>query len=203
MDGIAAVLFFSIVLFLFCIIAHEVEEIVFQHEWVQKNAPALKQRFPKLEKVFDHLLTMDTKAFAFAVIVESIVIVLAIYLSIQRGWDLFLFGIFLAYTLHLLVHIIQGCLIRRYVPGMETSATQNPSIGFFSYIYTSIVCRHYVPGLITAGILFPICAFCTCIWGSFNLEILSFLLSGLAGICFLSLNLLFSHWIGKKISSLF
>lgn len=180
MDGIAAVLFFSIVLFLFGIIAHEVEEIVFQHEWVQKNAPALKQRLPKLGKVFDHLLTMDTKAFAFAVIAESIVIVLAIILSTRMGWFLFLFGISFAYTLHLLVHIIQGCLIRRYVPG-----------------------RHYVPGLITAGILFPICAFCTCIWGSFNLGILSFLLSGLAGICFLSLNLLFSHWIGKKISSLF
>lgn len=161
-------------------IAHEVEEILTQHDWMQRNAATLKQRFPKLEKEFDHLLTMDTKAFAFAVIAESIVIVLAIILSTRMGWFLFLFGISFAYTLHLLVHIIQGCLIRRYVPG-----------------------RHYVPGLITAGILFPICAFCTCIWGSFNLGILSFLLSGLAGICFLSLNLLFSHWIGKKISSLF
>ncbi len=174
MDGIAAVLFFSIVLFLFGFIAHEVEEIVFQHKWVQKNAPTLKQRFPKLEKVFDHLLTMDTKAFAFAVLEEAIVIVLAIYLSIQRGWDLFLFGISFAYTLHLLVHIIQG-----------------------------IIFHGYIPGLVTACILFPICAFCTCIWGSFNLDILSFILAGLAGACFLLLNLLFSHWIGKKISSLF
>lgn len=180
MDGIAAVLFFSIVLFLFGIIAHEVEEIVFQHKWVQKNAPALKQRFPKLEKVFDHLLTMDTKAFAFAVLEEAIVIVLAIYLPLHMNWtDIIPIGIFLAYTLHLLVHIIQGIIFHGYIPGLVTACITFPIYAYVIYFFISI--SNY----------------------SSYTDAFPFILAGLAGSCFLLLNLLFSHWIGKKISSLF
>lgn len=180
MDGIAAVLFFSIVLFLFGIIAHEVEEIVFQHKWVQKNAPALKQRFPKLEKEFDHLLTMDTKAFAFAVLEEAIVIVLAIYLPLHMNWtDIIPIGIFLAYTLHLLVHIIQGIIFHGYIPGLVTACITFPIYAYVIYFFISI--SNY----------------------SSYTDAFPFILAGLAGSCFLLLNLLFSHWIGKKISSLF
>lgn len=194
-----------IIIFIIGFIVHEGEEIIFQREWMLKNAAALSQRLPKLKRVFDHLLTLDTKAFTIAVIEESVVIALAIFLPIcmQMDYPLICFGLFCAYTLHLLVHIIQGCLIRKFVPGLETSVLQTPNYGFFTYIYASIIYRHYVPGLATACILFPIFVCITSIYGSsIDADALSFVLAGLVGICFLLINLLFSHWLGKKISSL-
>jgi hypothetical protein len=181
MEGIVGVFFLIFVFFLSVLgfIAHEVEEILTQRDWVLKNAATLKQRFPKLAKVFDHLLTLDTKAFAFAVIEEAIVIVLAINLSIRMDWFLFLFGIFFAYTLHLLVHIIQGIIFRGYVPGLVTTCIFFPFYAYIIYLYIS------VPDFVG------------------DTDPLSLLLAGLAGACFLLVNLLFSHWLGKKISSLF
>lgn len=194
-----------IIIFMVGFVFHELEEIIFQREWMMKNAATLAQRLPKLGRVFDHLLTLDTKAFAFAVIEETIVIALAIFLPLYMHMDcpLICFGLFFAYTMHLLVHIIQGCLIRRFVSGMEPSVLQYLNFGFFSYIYASIIYRHYVPGLATACILFPIFVCITWVYGSsIDADVLSFVLAGLAGICFLLVNLLFSHWLGKKISSL-
>lgn len=161
-------------------IAHEVEEILTQHDWMQRNAATLKQRFPKLEKEFDHLLTMDTKAFAFAVLEEAIVIVLAIYLPLHMNWtDIIPIGIFLAYTLHLLVHIIQGIIFHGYIPGLVTACITFPIYAYVIYFFISI--SNY----------------------SSYTDAFPFILAGLAGSCFLLLNLLFSHWFGKKISSLF
>ncbi len=176
MDGIAAVVFIVLFLLGLGFIAHELEEIIVQHKWMMRNAATLKLRFPKLKRLFEHLLTLDSKAFFFAVIEETIVLALVIFFSLSKGWSLLFFGIFFAYALHLLVHIIQGILF-----------------------------RGYVPGLVTACIFFPI-------FSCFSLSIFAFYKSsdaialvaaGLAGICFLLVNLLFSHWLGKKISSLF
>jgi len=89
---------------------------------------------------------------------------------------------------------------------METAAPQNTSLSFFTYIFASIIYRHYVPGLATACVLFPLFVCFIYLYVSFFYncaDALSLLLAGLAGACFLLVNLLFSHWFGKKISSLF
>lgn len=174
MDGIVGAIFIFILLLVIGFVAHEIEEIYVQRKWMLKNEATLKQRFPKLRKVFDHLLSMDTIAFTFAVLEESVVLVLIIFAFINNGeigdfGIMFLCGLFFAYTMHLLVHIIQGIIFRGYVPGLVTSIIQFLIFGPFLLFYFK--------------------------------EIHLFL-AGLAGVCFLFLNLLFAHWLGKKVSNL-
>ncbi|MBP5455309.1 MAG: HXXEE domain-containing protein [Paludibacteraceae bacterium] len=174
MHGIEGALFILLLLFIIGFITHEVEEILVQRKWMLKNEATLKQRFPMLRKVFDHLLSLDTKAFVIAVIEEFIVVALII-ISIsylEKAINIYFLpiqGIFFAYTLHLLVHIFQGIIFRGYVPGLVTAILQFLIFGPFLVFYFHDI---------------------------------RLFLAGLAGVCILFLNLLFAHWLGRKVSSL-
>lgn len=75
----------------------------------------------------------------------------------------------MAFSIHLLLHIIQAIILRCYVPGLFTSLLLIP----YSYL----------------GI--------QSIWYAMNgVELLFW---SMAGVLFMIINLIVAHWIGKKV----
>jgi hypothetical protein len=102
---------------------HELEEIIFLPSWLQKNRSMLAGRFPKLSKyVLNKIGNISTSAFALAVFEEYVIIILitisAIYFNFYHLW----IGVFMAFSIHLIVHIAQWLIVRKYVPFIATSA---------------------------------------------------------------------------------
>lgn len=169
MSGLIVLLFVLPLPIVFII--HDVEEALFQHKWMLKNKESLSDRFPKLRKLIDDLSRLNTKAFWIAVIEELLVLLLVtIYVLIQGKYAKEVWvAVFIAFAFHLIVHIIQGIIIRGYVPGLITSMLLLP---YVSYGLWSI-------------------------W--LGMSIIHLFLYSIAGIVFMILNLRFSHWIGKMI----
>ena len=151
-------------------ILHDTEEAIVQHRWVLSHREALALRFPKLRPVIEHLSNIGTKAFVVAAMEELIVLIVATCYVLTGGtystqiWS----ALFLAFSLHLFVHLVQAILFRGYVPGVVTSLIVLP---YSLYGLWSI-------WLITSGIEFMLLAIC--------------------GIVFIGVNLKFAHWLGMK-----
>ena len=152
-------------------VIHDLEEILFQHRWMLKNKESLSERFPKLRKLIDNLARMNTKAFCVAVL-EELLVLLAVtaYVLCQgeyakEAWV----AVFIAFSFHLIVHVIQGIIIRGYIPGLVTSILLLPYISYGLW----------------------------CIW--LGVPTLQLFICSVAGIIFMLLNLRFSHWIGKLL----
>ncbi len=115
---------------------HDFEEIIMFKPWLTNNRDELKQRFPK----FEHFLArrnyfnLSTSGFAVAVLHEFILISLITILSLRYDTYYWWFGAFSVYTLHLLVHIIQWLIYRKYIPVIITSVLTLPYC-----IYTFII----------------------------------------------------------------
>jgi len=116
-------------------IVHDAEELLTQRKWIQKYGPELAERFPKARPILEHLGKMTTKAFAIAAFEELVVILLAMYLLFvdktgHLSFSVFYFylycGLYYAFILHTLVHIVQCFVVGHYVPGLVTSILMIP-----------------------------------------------------------------------------
>ena len=152
-------------------ILHDTEEAIVQHRWMLAHREALALRFPKLRPVIEHLSNIGTKAFVVAAMEELIVLIVATCYVLTGGtystqiWS----ALFLAFSLHLFVHLVQAILFRGYVPGIVTSLLFMP---------------YAIYGLWG-------------IW--LTTTIVEFFLMILCGILFMIANLKFAHWLGMKI----
>ena len=79
------------------------------------------------------------------------------------------FALFIAFSFHQLVHIIQAIILQSYVPGLITSVLLLP----YSYLGMQSI------------------------W--YAMSGVELLLWGVAGIIFMAMNLIFAHWIGKTL----
>ena len=153
-------------------ILHDTEEVIVQHRWMLAHRESLASRFPKLSPVIGHLSQLGTKAFAIAATEELIVIAVATCYVLVGGicatqiWS----ALFLAFSLHLLVHFAQAILLQGYVPGVATSLLLLPYSVYGAWS----------------------------IW--LTTSAVEFLLLALCGILFMVANLKFAHWLGMKIS---
>ena len=152
-------------------ILHDTEEAIVQHRWVLSHREALALKFPKLRPVIEHLSNIGTKAFVVAAMEELIVLIVATCYVLTGGtystqiWS----ALFLAFSLHLFVHLGQAILFRGYVPGIVTSLIFMP---------------YAIYGLWS-------------IW--LTTTVVDFLLMALCGILFMIANLKFAQWSGMKI----
>jgi Protein of unknown function with HXXEE motif len=115
---------FSIIVYLLPLVfmLHDFEEIIFFKPWICRNKVYLKQRFPKIaDKLLPHFENLSVSAFSFAVAEEFLIIsavtIYAIHSDNYYAW----IGLFLAFSIHLVAHIIQWIIIRRYIPCIVTS----------------------------------------------------------------------------------
>lgn len=151
-------------------IVHDAEETITQHKWMIRHKESLLERFPKAKAMILTLSSLSTKGFAIAAFEELLVLLLATsYILIGGTFAVEIWSaLFVAFSLHLLVHIGQ-----------------------------SIIIRGYVPGLVTSILLLPYsCLGMQSIWNYMSYA--EIILCGITGIIFMVANLRFAHWLGLK-----
>jgi hypothetical protein len=101
---------------------HEFEEIVFMKWWIRKNSESILLKFPRLgERIIQQQKSLSTEQFTLIVAEEFIIVFLIIIISaLTSNYNLYL-GLVFAYSIHLLVHIIQSIVIWQYTPAIVTS----------------------------------------------------------------------------------
>lgn len=101
---------------------HEFEEIIFFESWIKKNKGYLSEQYPKLAKRFlSHIESLSVPVFAVAVAEEFLLLSIVTVLSVIFNWYLIWLAIFMGYFIHLLIHMVQCCVFRRYIPGIYTT----------------------------------------------------------------------------------
>ena len=114
------------VLFMF----HDMEEIVGAEKWLRSNLDEIITVHPGAGRILKVYRNVTTAGFAAAVYEELIVLLLvcvAAEFTDITFFDGLWFGALAAFTLHLIIHIGQAALIRRYIPSLITSVICLPS----------------------------------------------------------------------------
>ena len=151
-------------------VIHEAEEVLVQHGWMKAHRADLERRFPWARDILAHLSRLGRRAFAIAALEELLVLSLATCYVLVGGtcsmqvWS----ALFMAFSLHLLVHVAQAVAVGGYVPGLATSLLLLP---FAAYGLWSI-------------------------W--LAMGCLEFMAWGLAGVAFMVANLRLAHWLGSR-----
>ena len=159
------------VLFILAFIVHDGEEIAMEHKWVMSHGDALCARFPMLHRLFNHLRRMSTKAFAIAVMEElAVLVAITVYALVGGPYGIELWSVaFMAFSIHLVVHVVQSIIVRGYVPGFVSSILLLP----FSYLGMKDICQTFTTSQL--------------------------LLYGAIGVVIMVANLAFAHWLGMKM----
>ena len=159
-------------LFILAFIIHDGEEIAMEHKWLLAHGDALCEKHPKFRRMLNHMRQMNTKAFAIAVLEELIMlVVITVYVFWGGPYVVELWtAVFMAFSIHLIVHIGQSIVVRGYVPGFVTSILLLP----FSYLGMKSI------------------------WNTFSMAQL--LLWGIIGLIIIAANLTFAHWLGIKMT---
>lgn len=101
---------------------HEFEEIIFFKSWIEKNKDDLSERYPKLAKrLLSRIEGLSVPAFTVAVAEEFLLLSIVTVLAVIFNWYLLWLAVFMGYFIHLLVHMVQSCVFRRYIPGIYTT----------------------------------------------------------------------------------
>lgn len=96
---------------------HEYEEIIMFQNWLGNNRNELKRRFPKFEQFLAHRGHFDYSTATFAVgtahefILISAISFCSIWLDAYQWW----FAAFAGYSVHLIVHLAQWAIYRKYI----------------------------------------------------------------------------------------
>lgn len=122
---------------------HEMEEIIGFKIWLDKNIDIVK-RYNKISMIYQNY---SNEGFSVAVLEEYLLYILVTGVSIFLKMYIIWVGAFIAFSGHLLVHIIQSIVIKRYVPALVSSIILLPISVFlinevirtFRYTFSSIV----------------------------------------------------------------
>jgi len=117
---------------------HEYEEIIMFRRWLVRNRDELRKRFPKLEAflarqgIFDYSTATFAVGTAHEFLLLSVISFCAVWQEAYQWW----FAVFMGYSVHLLVHIAQWAVYRKYVPVIVTSLLTLP---YCIYSFTEFV----------------------------------------------------------------
>lgn len=153
-------------------ILHDTEEIITYHRWIIAHRQTLIQKFPRLRSMFNYMADFSTSSFIWAALEELLVLLLVTaYFLLDGAYSLQIWSaIFIAFSLHLVLHVGQSCILKGYVPGVISSLLLLP----YSVHVVQRVCT--------------------------RMETWELIAWGLMGLVFIAINLKFAHWLGAKIS---
>lgn len=137
-------------------IFHDFEEIIFLKPWINKNRIPLLEKYPKIaEKILSYVDKLSTSAFALAVFEEFILLCIITFTAIYFNYYALWLAVFMAFSIHLSVHIIQWIVVRRYIPAIVTTIMTLPySIyGFNVILDTSLFSNGEIILWTIAGII--------------------------------------------------
>lgn len=137
-------------------IIHDMEEIMGFELWLKKNRTLLDRKYPKISSTYK---PYSTEGMAAAVMEEMMLcLVICIISRFTEFYGLWL-GTFVAYTIHLIVHIGQTIVIKKYIPAVITSIICLPlsiwfiavSISTLSYSISQVFAYSLIGIVIIAG----------------------------------------------------
>ena len=96
---------------------HEYEEIIMFKNWLANNRDELKRRFPKFERFLAHRGHFDYSTATFAVGAAHEFILVSL---------IFFCATFAGHSAHLIVHLAQWAIYRKYIPVIITTILTLP-----------------------------------------------------------------------------
>ena len=128
---------------------HEMEEIIGFRIWLDKNRDIVS-KYNKLSILYQNF---SNEGFSIAVLEEYLLCIIITCISIFFKTYIVWIGAFIAFSLHLLVHILQSIIIKRYIPALASSIILLPisifliskaiytfKYTFFSIVISSVLC---------------------------------------------------------------
>ena len=154
---------------------HDFEEIIFFKTWINKNRNYLTERFPKIATQFlPRIGNLSTAGFALAVAEEFVLLNLITLGSVIFDNYVLWLAAFMGFFVHLLIHIGQWIILKRYIPAIGTT--------FFALIYCAFTLH-----IIIANNIF---------------QLSEIALWTMIGMVIVGLNVIFAHvlagWFDKK-----
>ena len=161
-------------LFPIAFMLHDFEEIIVLPKWMARNANILRTRFPFLKKQIAQLQGLSMPGFVIAVAEEFIIISgVSVYAVLTQHYFLWM-ALFLAFGIHLLIHILQFIILKRYIPA----------------IVTSFLCLPYAVYV------------CSVFYSEEIFTLIEFVFAGVVGLVAMVLNLQLAHVLGRKLDTL-
>lgn len=113
----------NLILFLFPIVfmIHEFEEIIMVEKWMRKHRDELSERFPIMTKRLEWLTRIDTRSFTVIVAEEFLIVSTLTVTSILTENIICWYCAFAAFGIHLLVHLLQFFICKKYIPAITTT----------------------------------------------------------------------------------
>ena len=115
---------YSLIIWLLTIVfmIHDFEEIIFFKPWINRNKDYLTKKFPKISKRFlPRMENLSTSAFTLAVAEEFLLLSLITVGSVLFDNYLLWLAAFMGFFVHLLVHLGQWIILKRYIPAIYTT----------------------------------------------------------------------------------
>lgn len=141
-------------LFPLLFIFHDMEEVIGYGLWLRKNRSFLDKKYPKISNTYKPYSTEGMAA-----VMEELVLCLVVCIITRvSGFYGLWFGAFVAYTVHLIVHIGQSVVMKMYIPALITSVICLPisvwavamSVGLLEYTALKII-LYTVLGTVAVG----------------------------------------------------
>lgn len=115
-------------------VIHDFEEIIMFKPWLRKNREMLQVRFPRLAARFlPHFETLSTFSFAFGVAEIFVLLAVLNTIAVEGSFYALWAGILIGFFIHLLLHVVQFIVYRKYVPVIMTSVLAAPYCLFALY----------------------------------------------------------------------
>ena len=101
---------------------HDFEEIIFFKPWINRNKDYLSKKFPNISKRFlPRMENLSTSAFTLAVAEEFLLLSLITVGSVLFDNYLLWLAAFMGFFVHLLVHLVQWIILKRYIHAIYTT----------------------------------------------------------------------------------
>lgn len=112
---------------------HDFEEIIFLHSWLIRNYSRMSELVPKpMKAVLLRMKDISAPAFSLGVAEEFLIISSVTVLSVAFNNFVVWYGLFFAFSLHLIVHILQSVMIKKCIPSLVTSIA---ILSYSIYVY--------------------------------------------------------------------
>lgn len=113
-------------------IIHSAEEVIVMRKWLKKHGEALESKFPRAKRLIAHLSQLPTRFYVLTATEEMgwILVATAYVLVGAPHANLLWTAVFMAFAIHLTIHIVKAIAMRSYIPGLATAVLLLPYVGF-------------------------------------------------------------------------
>jgi hypothetical protein len=154
-ENIVKEIFVYYLLFLIVFTMHEFEEVLFLTKWLNKNGNILKNKFRKrpINKIVKE---MDEVKFGLIVLEEYLLLLGSLIYVVLTDKNIIFVGVVIGYTFHIIVHIIQALVAKKYIPGLSTGIISGGISIYIAYKMINLYAYHFIDIVEATFIIFSV-----------------------------------------------